>query len=298
MALMKKAAGVLSWLSRPVIWFIGNRAVAMGQHSFMHGGRQAGGNPGPEFPSRSNVGPFTEPNGGHVCAYAMNSSGGTTAATTLPAGNNRLARQEANQRALTPVARGLHSRAACHESAIRGGTSAKPPAQMPNVSVNYQVRVTGSSVNIRTGPGTNFATVKGSPVLRGTTFDIDREQRGLDSQVNDSNALWRRIRGGQFDSMWVVGRFTEETATPPATPQPTVGTWSVQCVAARGDTASAYIDGQIARLRGMGFADAFRTNINGWYQARVPAGTREQAIALAAVMEDKGFTGAYPVQNT
>jgi hypothetical protein len=62
---------------------------------------------------------------------------------------------------------------------------------------------------------------------------------------------------------------------------------------------SVYVDEQIAWIRGMGYPNAFRTkSANGWYQARVPAGTEQQARALAPILDKKGFKGAFPVRNT
>jgi hypothetical protein len=82
---------------------------------------------------------------------------------------------------------------------------------------------------------------------------------------------------------------------PSATPLPAPDTWSVQVIAARD---SEYIDSMIARLRGMGYSSAFRTkSANGWYQARVPAGTQTQARELLPVMVGKGFKDAFSVRN-
>jgi len=119
-AMRKANGGRLTWLAMPVLMIIGNRMIAGGMHTFMHGSRIGGGNPGANFPSRSNTPPFSTPNGGHVCLYLQNSVGGTTSATTLPAANNSNARPLANERAGTPHARGRQSRAACHEAYILG----------------------------------------------------------------------------------------------------------------------------------------------------------------------------------
>ena len=257
----------------------------------------AGGNPGPDFPSRSNDGPFNTPNGGHVCVYLMNSTGGTTSATTLPSANNRKASALANERAGVPVARGRMSRAGCQEANIRSGSTAvTPPTEMPNVSVNYRIEVTGSSVNIRLFPSTNAAII--TSVRAGQQLDIEREQTGLDAQIGNPNAIWLRIRGGQWDGLWIIQRFTRKLETPPASTIPPAGTWSVQVMAARpSPESSARVDEIVGRLRGMGYPGAFRTENNGWYQIRVHAGTEAQARTLFPILRNQGFPDAFPVQN-
>jgi len=138
MAAFRRAFGQLSWLARPMLVIFGDLWVPMGIHGFMHGSFIGNGNPGPGFHNRSNNGPFNTPDGGHVCGYLRNSSGGTTGATVLPAGNNRLARPEANRRAATFIARGLRSRAAAHEAYIaaveRLNSSTVPPTQQTTVN--------------------------------------------------------------------------------------------------------------------------------------------------------------------
>jgi len=133
--------GRLNWMAIPIVIFVGDRWISGGIHTFMHGSRMGGGNPGSGFPSRSNTPPFTTPNGGHVCLYLSNSVGGTTSATTLPAAWNTNARQLANDRAGTPNSRGRRSRAACHEAYLRGNErwnngdipSYRPPSASPDL---------------------------------------------------------------------------------------------------------------------------------------------------------------------
>jgi len=293
--MLRANGGKQDWIAMPVHIRLPNGTwVPFGYVPRMHGSFIGGANPGAPFRSLSNVLPAGQSwpeNGGHCCAYPINGTGGTTSATTLPSSNNRKVSTLANQRALSPVARGAMSRAAAQEALIRSGTSQVPPAQMPNVTVNYQVKVTGSTVNIRAEPTTNSKIIKS--VTAGTRLNIDRTQTGLDAQVNNPNALWRRIADGEFKGRWIIGRFTEQIAASPPTVQPPSGSWSVQCVAAHD---SVYIDNIIARLRGMGYSNAFRTKSpNGWYQARVPAGTEQQARALFPTLRDKGFKDAFPV---
>jgi hypothetical protein len=274
----------------PGVW------AACGIPPFRHGGIIGTARPGSTFNNHSNVRPPAgwKRDGGHYCVYPINGTGGTTNATTLPSARNRKVSDLANQRAVQMNARGAMSRAAAQEALIKNGAT-EPPQEMPNVSVNYNIRVvTSGTVNIRSEPSTERGslTVVGT-ARNGDSFDIDREQQGRDGNVE--SAKWLRIRGGKFNGRWVIARLTVRTAVPPATPQPTPGTWSVQCVAAR---ESAYIDEQIARIRGMGYPDAFRTkSVNGWYQARVPAGTETQARQLTPVLRSKGFKEAFPVLN-
>ena len=210
--MIRANGGVQDWVAMPVaIELPDGTWCGFGYVPRMHGSFIGGGNPGPPFRSLSNVLPAGQSwpeNGGHCCAYTVNSTGGTTSATSLPSSNNRKVSILANQRALIPVARGAMSRAGAHEANIR---SSSPTAA-------------------------------------------------------------------------------------PETTLPVSGTWSVQVVAARDPL---YTDRIIARLRGMGYTDAFRTkSANGWYQARVPAGTQEQARALVPVMVNKGFKDAFQVWSS
>jgi len=274
----------------PGIW------VAAGLVPFRHGGIIGNARPGSSFNNHSNNPPVGgwKRDGGHYCIYFVNSTGGTTSATTLPQSRNRKVSELANQRALNPIARGAMSRAAAQEAFIKNGGTA-PPATMPNVTVNYQIEVTGSLVNIRSEPTTSSNII--DSVRHGLMFDIDREQTGLDSQVNNPHAVWLRIRGGKFDGRWIIQRFTRKTNNPPATPMPPKGTWSVQVVAVRSSVeGSLYVDDKIARLRGMGYPDAYRLTSDGWCRARVPAGTEKQARELFPILRDKGFRDAFPVQ--
>ena len=59
----------------------------------------------------------------------------------------------------------------------------------------------------------------------------------------------------------------------------------------------AFIDSQIARLRGMGYPDAYINTGNGWCRARVLAGTEQQARALFPILREKGFKDAFPVKE-
>jgi len=262
----------------------------------MHGGIIGSARPGAPFQNHSNVRPASgwKENGGHYCGYLINSVGGTTNATSLPASNNSRVSAEANRRAVQLVARGAMSRAAAHEANLRSLKPEAPMISYPNVTVNYQVKVAGSSVNIRTGPGTNHGIVR--PVTRGTRFDIDREQTGPDAQAGNPNARWLRIRGGEFNNMWIVERFTARLITSelPAAPQPKPGTWSVQVMAARDHT---YVDEMIARFRGMGYPNAYRYDGNGWYRVRIPGGTEAQARALLPELRERGYGDAFPVRN-
>jgi hypothetical protein len=294
--MLRANGGRQNWIAIPVAIEISpGQWVAGGLNTVMHGSRIGGGNPGADFPSRSNTPPPTGqswPQGGHVCLYLVNSTGGASNETAT----NTHARALANQRAGTPHARGRRARAAAHEANLRSGSTTAPPATMPNVTVNYQVEVTGNPVNIRNEPSTarGQATVVGQ-VRPPERLNIDREQQGQDG---NNITTWGRINGGKFNGMWIALRLTRRTTTPPPTPQPTPGTWSVQCAAARSNPeGSAYIDNIVARLRGMGYPNAFRCSGAGWCRARVPAGTEQQARNLTPILRDKGFGDAFPTRN-
>jgi len=260
----------------------------------MHGGRMAGGNPGPGFPSKSNNGPFNTPDGGHVCAYGTNSVGNTTAATTLPGGNNRLASAAANQRAANALAaRGLHSRAACYDSFMRGGGTVMPlPLSTSPMAVSpYQIEITGSVVNFRTGPGTNHS-IENPQARPPERFMIDLEQNGPDG---DSISRWGRIANGPRKGRWIALRLTKQITivTSETILQP--GTWSMQAQASRNQTDICKV---IGRLRVAGFNNLHVTYNNGWHQARVgPYLTRDAAMTIRQRLIDLGHADAFPVQN-
>jgi len=287
------------WIGEDVeIEVAANVWAAAGLVPFSHGGIIGTARPGSRFQNHSNVRPTTgwKRNGGHYCIYFSNSTGGTTNATTLPSANNRKVSKLANERAVAMNARGAMSRAAAQEAFIKGGSKTPPPTEMPNVSVNYQIEVDGTSVNVRTEP-TNSGGQKTvvTSLSRPTRLNIDREQQGLEGTVMRK---WLRIADGNLKGRWIIERLTKRVTTPPPTPQPTKGTWSVQCVATRSNpVGSAYIDEQIARIRGMGYPNAFRHTGDGWCRARVPAGTIEQARTLLPTMVAKGFKDAFIVQN-
>ena len=297
--MLRANGGAQDWIAMPVwIRLPDGRWVDFGYVPRMHGSFVAGGKPGAPFQNHSNVPPAGgwKANGGHCCCYAINSTGGTTAATTLPAANNRKARALANQRAVTMNARGAMSRAACHEANLRSSTPATPPAQLPPETINFMVEITGSTVNIRSEPSTARGNASVVETTRaGERFSVDRRQEGPDHTAPSGRAMWYRVNGGPHNGRWFAERLSRQITTPPPTPQPAPGTLSIQVVAARD---SVYIDTRIARLRGMGYANAFRTkSVNGWYQARVPAGTEAQARNLLPVLVDKGFKDAFIVRN-
>jgi len=192
-------------------------------------------------------------------------------------------------------ARGAMSRAAAQEAFIKNGETAKPPTVITAETVNYQVEVTAvPTLNIRSEPSTEKRDLTVVDKVRtGTQFDIDREIDGHDHTAPSGVARWGRINGGKYNHMWIVLRHTKRTANHPETPQPTVP-WSVQVMASHD---SGYIDAQIARLRGMGYHNAFVHVGNGWHRARVPAGTEQQARALTPMLREKGFKDAFPVRN-
>jgi len=196
------------------------------------------------------------------------------------------------------VARGARSRAAAHEAFLIRNPQIQVPTTMPNVTVNYQVEVTASTLNIRSEPSTAQGDkTKVGSVIRGTRLDVEREQQGSDHTAPTGTTTWGRIANGQFKGRWFALRWTEKINAHPATPQPPVGTWSVQCIADHtGERGSAFIDNQIARLRGMGYPNAYIHTGNGWCRARVPAGTEKQAQELFPILRDKGFRDAFPVQ--
>jgi hypothetical protein len=285
--------GVQEWIAdwvevevTPGIW------AACGYVPRRHGGIIGNARPGYPFNNHSNVMPSGgwKPNGGHDCLYFINSTGGTTAATHLPQSRNRKCSDLANQRATIMNARGAMSRAAAYEALIRGGNTVAPPTVTAE-TVNYNVRVTSNTLNIRTEPTTNSNIA--FTVQRGASFDIDRTQNGHDHTAPTGVTLWGRIANGTHRHRWIALRHTERTIMPPVTVQPPAGTISVQI---RASHDSVYIDDVIARVRGMGYPNIYRTKNNGWYQARIPT-TESQARALIAELEPKGFQGAFIVRS-
>jgi len=275
----------------PNVW------AALGLVPFRHGGIIGNARPGSSFNNHSNVRPSDgwKRDGGHYCLYPSNGTGGTTNATALPAASNRKMSILANQRAVQMNARGAMSRAAAQEAFIKNGMTSKPPNVITAETVNYQVEVTASpTLNIRSEPSTAKRELTVVDTVRtGTHLDIDRTIDGHDHTAPNGTTLWGRINGGKYNHMWIALRHTKRTNNHPETPQPTVP-WSVQVLASRD---SVDVDRQIARLRGMGYHDAFINVSNGWHRARVPAGTEQQARALFPVLRSKGFTDAFPVQN-
>jgi hypothetical protein len=222
-AMLRANNGLQNWIALPVAIQVGDRWIAAGLNTLMHGSRIGGGNPGPQFPSLSNNPPPAGqrwPQGGHVCLYFQNSSGGAGD------GTNRHARAEANQRAGTPNVRGRQARAACHEASFRS-VETPPAPQATLTEVNYEVEIIRGPINIRPGPGTNQNPPAGT-ASNPATFRIDAEQEGPDNSIPAGRTMWGRVAEGQHRGRWLALRLTNRLAEAP----PTLETVRVQA----GDT--------------------------------------------------------------
>ena len=112
-----RRAPLRRWRAIEVLVFINGVWVPFGLALRMHGSRMGNANPGPQYPSRSNVmPPGGWLDGGHMCLYASNSVGGAGNApnSEMSAEANAFARQVQSGQ------RGGQARAGCFEAEIRG----------------------------------------------------------------------------------------------------------------------------------------------------------------------------------
>lgn len=274
-----------NWMAIPVaVELPDGRWAAMGLNTRMHASFQGGGRPGAPFASHSNVRPANgwKPNGGHVCGYLINSTGGAGES------ENRHARADANRLANNGT-RGRNSRAAAFEAWFRGGSSSTLPPIVPPpniVTVNYQVRITTTTtpLSVRSEPSTvgGARTVIGT-VNRGSTQNITGETTGSGATA------WLRINFGGRDG-FISSDFTERIIE-----QIPAGTWSMQALASRN---AADANKAVARMLTAGHGNAYVANNNGWFQARVgPFLTRSEAMTIRDRLITLGYRDAFPVQN-
>jgi hypothetical protein len=154
------------------------------------------------------------------------------------------------------------------------------------VNVNYQVTITTNRdpLNVRSEPSTTGGarTIIGSvPRLSLQTITGEADGPGA--------TKWLRLRIGNQDGFISRDHTQRVAVTVPA------NTFSMQALASRNWKDA---DKVVGRLIAAGFPNAYRTNVNGWYQARVgPYSTRESALAKKPRLKELGYKDAFLVRN-